>query len=226
MGHLTAPRVNSSRLFYSVGFDFARPLMVKDGSLRIKKLVKAYVCVFISCTTKAIHLELARNLSTSTCMNTLKRFFARRGIPKDIWSDNGLNFVGAANQIQENNKILAELRAAKSFQNYLLTNRVTWHFILLRAPHFGSLWESAVKLIKHHLTRAVGLANLAFEGFYTILPQIESIINSRSITLLSNDLNDLVSLTPGYFLIGSRMNALPEADVTDIQQLQAIVQVF
>ena len=38
-------------------------------------------------TTRAIHLELAQDMSSSSFINVLRRFVARRGSPKHIYSD-------------------------------------------------------------------------------------------------------------------------------------------
>ena len=87
---------------------------------------------------------------------------------------------------------------------------VAWTFIPPRAPHFGGLWEAAVKAFKHHLKRVVGEAKLTFEEFTTLSTQIEACLNSRPLSSLSRDPQELTALTPGYFLIGTAPTALPE----------------
>ena len=47
-------------------------------------------------------------------------------------------------------------------------------FIPERAPHFGGLWETAVKSIKKHI---VGTVILTFEEMTTVLTQIEACLN-------------------------------------------------
>ena len=47
-------------------------------------------------TTKAIHLELVSDLTSDAFIAALKRFIARRGIPDQIFSDNGTNFRRAS----------------------------------------------------------------------------------------------------------------------------------
>jgi len=91
---------------------------------------------------------------------------------------------------------------------------VKWKFIPPRAPHFGGLWEKAVKSVKGHLRKILGNAMLTYEELYTVLVRIEACLNSRLITPLSSDPTDLKALIPGHFLIGGSFNCIPEADIS------------
>ncbi|XP_061400515.1 uncharacterized protein LOC133336248 [Musca vetustissima] len=81
------------------------------------------------------------------------------------------------------------------------------------APHFGGLWEAAVKSAKGHLTKALSNTRLTYEELSTAMVEIEAILNSRPISPLSCDPSDSEALTPGHFLIGAPMRSLPERDV-------------
>uniref|UniRef100_A0A2S2QM19 Integrase zinc-binding domain-containing protein n=1 Tax=Sipha flava TaxID=143950 RepID=A0A2S2QM19_9HEMI len=75
------------------------------------------------------------------------------------------------------------------------------------APHFGGLWEAAIKSAKTHLKRVIGTQILTMEEMMTLTVSIEGILNSRPLTTLSikkiySSSNDSTSLTPGNFLIG------------------------
>jgi hypothetical protein len=50
--------------------------------------------------TKAIHIEV-KNLTTEVFLAVLRRFIARRGKPKTLYSDDGTNFQGAYTQLYE-----------------------------------------------------------------------------------------------------------------------------
>lgn len=84
------------------------------------------------------------------------------------------------------------------------------------APHFGGLWEAAIKSFKHHLSRSVSTTKFNFEELYTILTQIESCLNSRPLTALSSDPSDHRALTPNHFLLGGPSQISPEPDVTNV----------
>lgn len=107
--------------------------------------------------------------------------------------------------LRKNHKVIAE-RASKLELN--------WHFIPPHAPHFGGIWEASVKSIKCHLRRVAGNASLTFEEMYTLLTQIESVLNSRPLCPLSADPNDLDPLTPAHFLIGRPLVSLPDPDLS------------
>ncbi|KAG5865570.1 hypothetical protein JTB14_012750 [Gonioctena quinquepunctata] len=93
---------------------------------------------------------------------------------------------------------------------------VEWKFIPAHAPNFGGLSEAGIKSCKHHLKRVLANVSLTFEGYCTLLTQVEAILNSRPLVPLSSDPNDFDVLTPSHFLIGRRLTSLPDPDVQDI----------
>ena len=83
--------------FSYVGVDYFGPLYVKLKRSEVKR----YGCLFTCLTCRAIHLEVAQDLSTSAFINALRRFVSRRGPVLHIYSDNGTNFVGSARLLQD-----------------------------------------------------------------------------------------------------------------------------
>ena len=92
---------------------------------------------------------------------------------------------------------------------------VRWSFNPPSAPHFGGIWEAGVKSMKYHLKRVMGNSIFDYEEMLTILVQIESVLNSRPLCPSSADPSDLTALTPGHFLVGRPLTALPEVEVEE-----------
>ena len=59
-------------------------------------------------------------------------------------------------------------------------------------------------------------AHLKYEELEMLLMQIEAILNSRPITPISSDPSDLMSLTPGHFIIGAPLTAYPEESLEKV----------
>lgn len=174
--------------------------------------------MFVCFVTKCVHIELVTSLSTDAYLMTLKRFISRRGNPTLIYSDNATNFLGARNQLKELHEFFKSKQVSESIREFLSTLEIEFKFIPPRSPHWGGLWESAIKGAKYHIKRLLGNANLTYEQFSTVLAQIEAILNSRPLCPLSNDPNDLRCLTPGHFLIGTALSAYPERDLSHLPE--------
>lgn len=74
----------------------------------------------------------------------------------------------------------------------------------------------AVKSAKSHLKAVINDAHFTFEEFYTIVVEIEAILNSRPMWPVSSDPNDMNVLTPGHFLIETSLSSILEENVLDI----------
>lgn len=212
MADLPGPRVSPTKPFLTSAVDFAGPFSVKLHNLRRLQHVKIYLCLFICLSTKAVHLEVAMDLTAECFIGCLTRFISRRGQITNLHSDNGTNFTGAARKIRETVEILTKESPTK---NYLERENITFHFIPPRAPHFGGLWERAVQSAKKHMRRVIGDQVLTIEEFTTLVCRVEAMLNSRPLTPMSSDPSDLDVLTPGHFLTGGPLVSLPEIDQTN-----------
>ncbi|XP_018317357.1 uncharacterized protein [Mycetomoellerius zeteki] len=94
---------------------------------------------------------------------------------------------------------------------------INWHFIPPRALNFGGIWEAAVKSFKSHFRRVTGTSLLTMDEMQTLTIQIESILNSRPLTILSNP-NDLFFLSPGHFSIGDTLITVPEPTLINVKE--------
>lgn len=212
MGNLPKSRVSAPlRPFTVSGVDYCGPFLVKPSRKRGIRGTKCYICVFICFSCKAVHLELAEDMSTASFIAAMQRFSSRRGRPSEMYSDNGTNFVGAQKEIQQ-------ILNSEEFQTSIGQEGIKWHFQPPSAPNFGGLWESSVKLVKTHLKRIIGQSCLTIMEFITLLTEIEACVNSRPITPMSEEPSDLVALTPAHFLIGSIFTGFPEPNLFNIPE--------
>ncbi|XP_058817910.1 uncharacterized protein LOC131681223 [Topomyia yanbarensis] len=212
---LPASRVSPTRPFSVCGVDYCGPFYLKSA-VRNHGPTKVYVAIFVCFSTKAVHIEVVSVLSTPAFLAALRRLVARRGKVVELHSDNATAFKGASNAL---NRIYRMLKVDESDRNQIFDwcsdNEIRWKFIPPRAPHFGGLWETAVKSAKTQLLKAIGNVNVAYEDMLTLLAQIEMCLNSRPLTPMPDDPSDLEVLTPGHFLVGSNLQAVPEADLKE-----------
>ncbi|XP_067204116.1 uncharacterized protein [Linepithema humile] len=216
MGNLPSFRICEAVPFTNTGIDFCGPFYIKEKKFRNRSRIKVYICVFVCLVIKAVHLEIVSDLTSEGFIAALRRFIARRGLPAHIYSDNGSNFVGANNQLKEMYALFSSEQHQNIVNKFVCEQRITWHFIPPGAPHFGGIWESKVKLFKHHFKRVIGDSLFTFEELNTFVTEVEGIVNSRPITYILSDPNDLLVLSPAQYLIGKPLTALSEGDLSHI----------
>lgn len=201
MGDLPRARTEPAPPFYHTGVDYTGFVNVKVSKMRNARTLKGYIALFICMVTKAVHLELVTDLTSSAFLAALRRMSARRGTPAHLYSDCGTNFVGANRLLQQEYETLRQ-----TFDDNLgaeLSNmNIDWHFNCPSWPTAGGLWERLVRSLKHHLRRVIGEQRLTFEELSTILAQIEACLNSRPLCALTEHIEDLDILTPAHFLAG------------------------
>ncbi|XP_072395159.1 uncharacterized protein [Diabrotica undecimpunctata] len=213
MGNLPVERITPSKPFTNTGVDYCGPFDIKVSRLRGESFVKAYICIFVCLSVKAVHLELAFDLTTEAFINCFKRFIARRGLCQNLFSDNGTNFVGARNHFNDLHSFLTNPGNQTKFTEFFSNFNIIWSFNPPRSPHFGGIWEAGVRSVKFHLRRVMGNERLGYDEFNTVITQIESCLNSRPLTPLTENPEDLEVLTPGHFLIGCSLKCLPQEDL-------------
>ncbi|XP_061717622.1 uncharacterized protein LOC133525354 [Cydia pomonella] len=142
MGDLPAARVNEAKPFFHTGVDYTGFVDIKTSKARGSRTLKGYVAVFICMVTKAVHLELVTELTSSAFLAALRRMAARKGAPKHLYSDQGTNFVGANNILKQQwNEI--QNTFDDNFLAKIAEMEIEWHFNAPAWPSAGGLWERA-----------------------------------------------------------------------------------
>ena len=214
MADMPSVRVRQAFPFQHTGCDYAGPLQLKLYKGRNAKTSKGYICVFVCMATSAIHLELSTDLTTETFLASFRRFISRRGKCSNVYSDNGRNFVGASKTLDEMYKILYSQQHNNLVTASLAKDGIQWNYIPPHSPHWGGIWESAVRSVKLHLRRVIGDSILTFEQMNTLLTQIEAVVNSRPLGATTD--SETNYLSPSHFLIGRPYTMVPEGDITGI----------
>lgn len=177
MSNLPGFRTTPTRPFTNTGVDYAGPILLRTTKGRGHKAYKAFIAVFICLCSRAAHLEVVSDYTADAFLAAFRRFTARRGLCKDIYSDCGTNFVGADAALRTLFKAANE--EAQQIASALATTGTQWHFNPPAAPHFGGIWKAAAKSVKHHLQRVIGDSTLTYEKMATLLAQVETCLNSR-----------------------------------------------
>ena len=77
-----------------MGVDYLGPLLVKHvfAESEDENLYKVQISLFTCAVTRAVHLVLVSDLSAASFIQCLKRFIARRGVPRLSISDDATCF--------------------------------------------------------------------------------------------------------------------------------------
>ncbi|XP_055632854.1 uncharacterized protein LOC129773281 [Toxorhynchites rutilus septentrionalis] len=208
MGEFPSERVTPTFPFLRTGVDYCGPFYYRQ--IQRGAPVKCYIAIFVCLVTKAAHVECDTDLSSQAFIAALRRFVARRGRPELIECDNALNFRGAKRELDELTRLFETQQHQHLVTSSCANDGIAFKFIPPRSPNFGGLWEAAVKSLKKHFRSTLGNVILYLDSFLTLITQIESCLNSRLLTQLSADPNDLEVLTPGHFLVHRPLIAVPE----------------
>ena len=108
--------------------DFFGPFASNNSTTYSKRFGLIFTCM----TTGAVHLEMGHDLSSDANLTALRRFFARRGTPSEIRSDNATNFTAAE-------KELMTTFDSSSMNQFFEYHQISWTFNPAYAPHFGGV---------------------------------------------------------------------------------------
>lgn len=187
--------------FTRVGVDYFGLFLVKRGRGGIKRYGVIFTCLAI----RAVHLEVASSLDTDACLNAIRRFIARRGQVREIYSDNGTNFRSADTELKKAQREWNTNKINKTLQQ----KGIMWRFTPPEGSHHGGSWERMIRSMRKVLNATVKEQVLDEEGLHTLLCEAEAIINSRPLTKASPDLHDLEALTPNHLLLHKVKPELP-----------------
>lgn len=187
--------------FTRVGVDYFGPFLVRRGRATIKRYGVIFTCLAI----RAVHLEVASSLDTDACLNAIRRFVARRGQVKEMYSNNGTNLKAADAELKQGIKQWNSSHVAKHLQQ----KGISWHFNPPAGSHHGGSWERLIRSVRKILNVTMKEQVLEEDALHTLMCEAEAVINSRPLTTPSSDLHDLEALTPNHLLLLKAHPSLP-----------------
>ena len=196
-GPLPKDRTEKYFPFEVIGTDYAGPIYYK---IKKKNELKAYILLFSCSVTRAVHIELASNLTTTDFIKSFKRLILRRGKPKIVYSGNAKTFkVGA--------KWLANINRDQKLHDFLSSETILWKFNVLKTTWWDGQFERLIGLIKASLYRTIGKAQLTWAELEEVLLDIEIILNNRPLTYIEEEI-DYPILTPNSLILGPDVDFL------------------
>ena len=198
MADLPEDRLEPAPPFTFCAVDYFGPWYIKDGRRELKRYGVLFTCL----ASRAIHLEVADSLSTDSFLNAYCRFVARRGPVRQLRSDQGSNFVGAMNEL---NQAISELGHEQIRQELLKTN-CDWVDFRMNFPHsshMGGAWERQIRTVRNVLASLLSHHGTQLDGetLRTFMAEAEAIVNCRPLTADTINSPQLPQpLTPNHLL--------------------------
>ena len=197
---LPEERVKFSVPFQTVGVDYSGAITLSGDEREVGR--KYYICLFTCAATRAIHLELAKDLSAETFLLLFRKFVARRSLPRLMISDNGTYFKSTA-------KFLLEIALEPSVQDFLGDHSMEWRFVSPRAPWQGGFYERLIGIVKGTLRKMLFKCRISSTQLETTLAEIEAVVNNRPLTYLGTNCGESTALTPSLLIQGRNITLTP-----------------
>ena len=152
--------------------------------------------------SRAVHIQLVSNLSTTEFIKSFKRLISRKGKPKIVYSDNSKTFKAGT-------KWLANINRDQKLHDFLNSETILWKFNVPKVPWWDGQFEPLIGLIKASLYRTIGKAQLTCAELEEVLLDIEIILNNTQLTYIEEEIYYPI-LTPNSLFLGRDVN-FPDA---------------
>ena len=118
---------------------YAHPLFTQDIFEKSRKTFKSYILIFTCAATRNTYLELVPpSESSDMLLLTIRRFIARKGLPRVFISDNFKTFK------------------SKEIKHFILSLNMKSKFILEKSLWWGGCYERIIVMIKRYIKKIVG----------------------------------------------------------------------
>ncbi|XP_069129153.1 uncharacterized protein [Argopecten irradians] len=223
MSDLPLARVTPSAPFTFVGLDVFGPWQVTSRKTRGGLAhSKRWAVIFTCLASRAIHIEVVEDMTSSAFINALRRFVSIRGEVQELYSDRGTNFVGSTNDLKIDTINVGD----GPVKDYLYRRGITWKFNSPHSSHMGGVWERMIGLSRRILDSLLlehNNKNLTHEVLTTLMYEVCAILNARPIISVSNDSETPQILSPSVLLTqktGRVEEPLQELGIRDMYKAQ------
>lgn len=176
MKDLPECRVTPQPPFTTIGIDCFGPFTVKERRSELKRYGLMVTCL----ASRAIHIEVLDDMSTTAFINGLRNVIAIRGPVREIYCDRGTNFIGAISELTGDGVVKFKVNPPS-------------------ASHMGGVWERMIRTARNvlqGLLRTHG-GRLNTSSLRTLLYEVMAIMNSRPLSAVTEE--DM-PLTPNMLL--------------------------
>ena len=204
MADLPEVRLEATPPFENVGVDCFGPYIVQQG----RKEVKRYGLMCTCLSSRAVHIEVLDDMTTSAFILALRNIISLRGNVKRIYCDRGTNFVGASREFK---RAFDELDPTE-VERLLAERTCEFHFSPARASHMGGVWERQIRTAKGVLSGLLhkGKEKLTPSSLRTLFYEAAAIINGRPYSAAAVESRDVCEpLTPNHLLTLKSAPILP-----------------
>ena len=211
MADLPTDRLEPSPPFTYSAVDFFGPFYVKEG----RKELKRYGVLFTCMACRAVHIETANSMDTSSFLSAYRRFVGRRGPVRQLRCDQGTNFVGAKSEYEKCKKEMCNDKVRQE----LMKDQCDWIVFNMNAPtasHMGGVWERQIRTVRNVLSVLLDQhsTQLDDQDLRTFLIEAENIVNGRPLAVDHLNSPDAPTpLTPNNLLTMKTNVVLPPPSI-------------
>ncbi|KAG5666222.1 hypothetical protein PVAND_017642 [Polypedilum vanderplanki] len=185
------------RPFQVTAVDCTGALMVYNHT----KKTKMYLLLFTCTLTRFVYVHIVEKLDTLNVLEAITQFWTGFGPVSEFLSDNGKNFLGAANQIkkdQSEEDIPSKLNEIRHESQTHLAQKyaLNWRFIPAYSPWFGGCYERLIREVKRAIEVTINERKVSKVTLNIAVQDAVQRINNRPLTYNSISHEDDQILTP------------------------------
>ena len=208
MGKLPQSRLpEKPAIWTDISCDAFGPLFYRDSNNPDDPPAKCWVMLFCDLFTRQAHLELQKNLTTTTFFQSFRKCAAIRGAPSTIFVDRAAYYVKANSELRS---LLAKLDWNNLQREIGAKHGTTFIFNVETAAFRNGCAERLVRSSKAALKSSCGAAFVEFEELQVLVTEASALLNSRVLGVVSDLLNEPHCVTPNELCSTRNVDILPD----------------